>query len=111
MRALRERADDVFVYGFHFAWVCGMLSLLGGALLGGDDRPLPGLLLVAGIVLAVLGGLAAGNWADIRQRLTDRWRDSWQWRMMGQARYTRFEAVLLLVIGLCWTGLGAATTF
>jgi hypothetical protein len=39
-------------------------------------------------------------------RLTERYRGSWHWRLQGKAEYTRFEAALLTVIGVGWTTMG-----
>lgn len=107
MRALRDRPDAFVHYGFRVAWVFGMIAILGGAL--GNRPPLQPFFLIAGMILTSIGIIAVTDYGGVLDGLSQRYRDSWHYRISGQGRFTRFQAALLLIVGLGWLGMGIAT--
>jgi hypothetical protein len=47
----------------------------------------------------------------VLERLSERFRDSWSFRIQGKVRMTRFEGAMCLVLGLGWLATGLVVSF
>lgn len=88
-------------------WLGMFPFALAGVILGSGP-----LIAGCGVVIAFVGLLLVSNFEGVLERLSERYRDSWTFRLQGKTRITRFEGALCLVIGLGWLafGLVIATT-
>jgi hypothetical protein len=101
-RAAEANPDQAVRLAVLTAWVLGIVGLLGAA----ASEKMLAALLPAGLLLVVCGVVCFRNWRGVRDRLTERYKDSWHWRLSGKAQFTRFESALLTAIGLGWTAMG-----
>lgn len=99
---------NLYRAGFLFAWLLGVVAI-GGAAVTGTEASLV-LITPAGLVMSALGLGAVFNWRGILDRASRHYRNKLTFRLAGKDRFTRFEACVLLVIGIGWTGLGVART-
>lgn len=60
----------------------------------------------SGVVITLVGLLLVTDFNGVLERLSERYRDSWTFRIQGKTRFTRFEGGLCLVIGIGWVTLG-----
>jgi hypothetical protein len=74
---------------------------LAGVILGSGP-----LIAASGLVITLVGLLLVTDFHGVLGRITERYRDSWTFRLKGKTRFTRFEGSLCLVIGLGWVAFG-----
>ena len=74
---------------------------LAGVILGSGP-----LIAASGEVITLVGLVLVMDFHGVLERLSDRYRDSWPFRLQGKTRITRLEGTLCLVIGLGWLGMG-----
>jgi hypothetical protein len=101
VRHLRERPDQVV----KFAWFGMFPFALAGVLLGSGP-----LIAACGLVISLVGLVLVTDHHRVLERISERYRDSWAFRLQGKTRVTRFEGALCLVIGLGWLVLGLSLT-
>src|SRR3954469_23166344 len=93
MRMLRERPDDARGY----LWFAMFPFAAAGIVTG--TYPL---IALSGAVIVFVAVLLVTDYNDVLERLSARYRDSWSWRLQGKHRFTRFEGVICLLVGLGW---------
>jgi hypothetical protein len=99
VRLLRERPDQVIRY----LWIGMFPVAMAGVVLGYGP-----LIAASGVVITLVGLLLVTDFNRVLERLSERYRHSWTFRMQGKTRFTRFEGGLCLAIGLGWLALGLA---
>jgi hypothetical protein len=97
MRLLRERPDQVV----KVMWLGMFPFALAGVILGSGP-----LIAGSGVVISLVGFLLVTDFNGVLERISERYRDSWMFRLQGKTRFTRFEGALCLAIGLGWLALG-----
>ena len=104
-RMLTERPDEFVRRAFFIAWVLGMIGIVGSGAFGAAAIAL---ILPAGLLIVMCGIVCFRDRDRVLDRLSDRYLESRSFRWFGKARFTKFEAALLTVIGVGWAAMGTA---
>ena len=97
VRLLRERPEQLVRY----LWIGMFPFAMVGVVLGYGP-----LIAGSGVVITFVGLLLVTDFNSVLERLSERYRESWTFRMQGKTRFTRFEGGVCLAIGLGWLALG-----
>jgi hypothetical protein len=101
--SIAERPDQAVRIAFLAAWLIGVVAIFGA----NATEALLVLLAPSGLLIAACGIVMARNWRGARDRLSARYKDSWQFRWSGKSHFTAFEGAALTVVGLIWLAMGA----